>query len=404
MTGKAGMCSSGCSFVWHDSMLGISRSEWDLLARELDTPFLDWKWLHLLEESGSVSPAAGWQPCHLAVYSCRQLVAAAPLYIKFNSQGEFVFDQDLARLAERLNRPYYPKLVGMSPLTPLRAYRFLIRRDQDQARLVHLMQEEIEKFCRRNNLSGIHYHFLDPSWSKTLRAGGFAPWIHPGFIWENHDYENFDAFLAGFRSDRRKNIRKERNHLALQGIKVQAFSGEDIRQEHLHWMYNYYVHTNQRYFPWSCRFLNRDFFLGLTRKLKKNTLLLAAFGRENKVPLGMSMLLFKKDRLFGRYWGGMENVPFLHFSLCYYEPIDWAIQNHIRTFDPGMGGEHKLSRGFRPVPAYSLHRIFDPELHHILASCLKRANRLLKQNMAEPNRKNPLRTARTSFEHAGDSD
>lgn len=151
-------------------------------------------------------------------------------------------------------------------------------------------------------------------------------------------------------------------------------------------MYSFYLHTNQKYFPWSCKFLTREFFLGLTRKLKKQVLLLAAFGPGHKEPMGMSMLLFRKDRLFGRYWGGMDNLPFLHFSLCYYEPINWAIQQGIQTFDPGMGGEHKLSRGFRLLPNYSLHRIFDPQLQYILTSCLQESNMHLQQNMDELNR------------------
>ncbi len=386
MQDRANNGSINYFFQWHDSIKSIPREQWDYLARDLDTPFLQWEWLHLLEESGSVSPEAGWQPSHLAVYSSDGLVAAAPLYIKYHSAGEFVFDQQLAQLANRLNRTYYPKLVGMSPFTPISAYRFMLARDQDQDRLVRIMQEEIESFCRTRDLSGYHYHFLEPSWTQRLQPPGCTPWLHPGFVWENHGYEDFDAFLAGFKSNRRKNIRKERKSLARQGIRVEPLRGEQIRREHLLWMYEFYVHTNRRYFPWSCKYLTREFFLGLTRGLKKHVLLLAAFSQGQAQPLGMSMLLFKDDRLFGRYWGGTENVPFLHFNLCYYEPINWAIQNNIRIFDPGMGGEHKLSRGFRLVPNYSLHRIFDPQLQHILSSCLQESNMLLQQNIDELNR------------------
>ncbi|WP_291318907.1 GNAT family N-acetyltransferase [Desulfonatronospira sp.] len=371
---------------WHDSIKSIPREHWYPLTQNLDNPFLEWEWLYLLERSGSVSPASGWQPCHLGLYNSSRLIAAAPLYIKHHSQGEFVFDQQLARLADRLNIPYYPKLVGMSPFTPLKAYRFLVHPQHDQAYLVPLMQQEIENFCRRHNLSGVHYHFVEQPWMKLLNAKSFASWLHPGFVWENHGYLDFDAFLAGFKSSRRKNIKKERGKLAAQGIKIQALTGDDIQPEHLQSMYSFYLHTNQKYFPWSCKFLTREFFLGLTRKLKKQVLLLAAFGPGHKEPMGMSMLLFRKDRLFGRYWGGMDNLPFLHFSLCYYEPINWAIQQGIQTFDPGMGGEHKLSRGFRLLPNYSLHRIFDPQLQYILTSCLQESNMHLQQNMDELNR------------------
>lgn len=379
------------SFTWHDSILGIKNSEWDTLDRALPTPFLSWEWLRLLETSGSVRPETGWQPRHLAVFRAGRLVAAAPLFIKTHSDGEFVFDRFFAQVAQSMDLAYYPKLVGMSPFTPIGAYQFLVDKDENQNRLIRVVQQEIGRFCQANSLSGCHYHFVDPDWGRKLQGLGFHAWTHPGFAWQNKGYEGFEDFLARFRSNRRKSIKKERKSLASQGITCKALTGEDIREEHLAWMYDFYVHTNQRYFPWSCKYLTRDFFLGLEDDLKDHLLLLAAYRRGQTQPLGMSMLVYKGEQLFGRYWGGVDGVPFLHFNLCYYEPIQWAIHNRMQRFDPGMGGEHKLYRGFELVPNYSLHRIYVPEMQHVLAVSLHEVNTIQERRIMELNRETAIK-------------
>lgn len=379
------------SFTWHDSILGIKNSEWDTLDRALPTPFLSWEWLRLLETSGSVRPETGWQPRHLAVFRADRLVAAAPLFIKTHSDGEFVFDRFFAQVAQSMDLAYYPKLVGMSPFTPIGAYQFLVDKDENQDRLIQVVQQEIGRFCQANSLSGCHYHFVDPGWGRELQGLGFHAWTHPGFAWQNKGYEGFEDFLARFRSNRRKSIKKERKSLASQGITCKALTGEDIREEHLAWMYDFYVHTNQRYFPWSCKYLTRDFFLGLEDNLKDHLLLLAAYRRGQTQPLGMSMLVYKGEQLFGRYWGGVDGIPFLHFNLCYYEPIQWAIHNRMQRFDPGMGGEHKLYRGFELVPNYSLHRIYVPEMQHVLAVSLHEVNTIQERRIMELNRETAIK-------------
>lgn len=380
----------GYTFLWHQAISQINSADWDALAQD-QSPFLEWAWLQLLEESGSVAQETGWQAQHLTVWQANRLVAAAPLYIKRHSEGEFVFDQLWAQLAAKINVAYYPKLVGMSPLTPISAYRFLLSAKQEQICLIRLMQEEIEGFCLQNSLSGCHYHFLDPNWGRTLQDLGFSHWIHPGFIWENQGYQDFEDFLSCFRSNRRKNIKKERKSLASQGIKIEALSGSDIQESHLLWMYRFYVHTNQRYFPWSCKYLTQDFFLGLRHCFRHRLLLLVAYKENLDQPLGMSMLVFKNHELYGRYWGGTEGVPYLHFNLCYYEPIRWAIANRVQRYDPGMGGEHKLHRGFKLAPSYSLHRFYIPGLQPILASYLNEINQLEERRILELNQELPLK-------------
>lgn len=373
-------------------MLEVDSSSWNSLAMQLPTPFLEWDWLRLLEVSGSAAPSTGWQPKHLTVHKSGRLVAAAPLFIKTHSEGEFVFDHFWAQLAARMNQAYYPKLVGMSPFTPIGAYRFLLDPELEQGALISRLQQEIDRFCLSMGLSGCHYQFLDPAWEHRLQDWGFKTWMHPGFVWENRGFESFDDFLACFRSSRRKSIKKERKHLYSQGVRVQAYAGEDIQERHLYSMYRFYLMTNQRYAPWSCKYLSQEFFLGLCHPdVRRSLLLLAAFEEGVQQPLGMSMLVFKGDQLFGRYWGGVDGVPFLHFNLCYYEPIEWAIQNGIQSFDPGMGGEHKLYRGFKLEPNYSLHKIYSHGLQHVLGMYLQELNAMEKRRMLELNQELPLK-------------
>ncbi|MBS3779237.1 MAG: GNAT family N-acetyltransferase [Desulfovermiculus sp.] len=389
MTDMRGRVSEEYDLAWQSSMREFRKTDWDALARDLPTPLLSWDWLRLLEESGSASSATGWHPQHLAVYRSGRLVAAAPLFIKTHSEGEFVFDQFWAQLASRMDVAYYPKLVGMSPFTPIGAYRFILDSGPDQSSLIHLICKEIKAFCTSNRISGCHFQFVDPDWSGELVDVGFVPWVHPGFAWENQGYVSFDDFLASLKSSRRKNIKKERKSLAEQEIRVEAFSGDEILEKHLMWMYRFYVHTNQRYFPWSCKYLTQNFFLGMTKDLKEHLLLLAAFRPGQDRPVGMSMLVFKDGLLLGRYWGGEEGISFLHFNLCYYEPIDWAIRNRMQRFDPGMGGEHKLYRGFQLVPNYSLHKVFDLRFQNVMRLSLQEHNMLQKRRMQELNQGRP---------------
>jgi hypothetical protein len=381
------------NFVWCRSIQEIDKSAWDGLSQGIHTPFLSWAWLYVLEKSKSVSPTAGWQPSHLAVYRSGWLIGAAPLYIKDrSSEGEFVFDQPWAQLAEEMRVPYFPKLVGMSPLTPIGAYSFLLHPEEDRGRLIMHMQEEIDRMCRDKGIAGCHFNFLAPGWGRELEDSGFVPWVHPGFVWTNQEYTDFGHFLACFRSSRRKNIKREQKALADQGIRIEALYGDAIKERHLAWMHGFYAWTNGRYFPWSCKYLTQEFFLGLLdNEISQNLLLFAAYEQGTNDPVGMSMLVFEGNRLFGRYWGGRQGIPFLHFNLCYYQPIQWAIQNRIKWFDPGMGGEHKLYRGFELVANYSLHKVYAPGMQQIMDVYLDDFNRFQKQRIQEVNQELPLK-------------
>lgn len=362
-------------FAWIGGVDAVDPSEWDALAVPLETPLLEWEWLHLLEASGSVAPANGWAPRHLIVRRGGRLVAAAPLYLKSHSQGEFVFDYVWADVARQLGSRYYPKLVGMSPVTPIAGYRFLIEPGEDVAELTRRMIAEIDGFCRKANLSGVGFHFVDPEWGRLLPDLGFCGWLHQGFVWRNRGYADFDDYLGRFNSNQRRNIRRERKSMAGQGLVLRRFAGDEIDPGLVAPMWRFYEATNDQHGPWGCKYLTRDFFEGVFRRYRHRMLLVAAFSdADADEPAGMSMLLRKDGQLLGRYWGCDREVRNLHFNACYYEPIDWAIDNGVKQFDPGLGGPHKMRRGFEAAGNFSYHRFLDSRLAYIMRSHIDEIN------------------------------
>jgi len=235
------------TFTWESSLGGLDRAGWNALARPIQSPFMEWEWLELMESSGSIGAETGWYPAHLAVWSQDTLVAAAPLYRKIHSEGEFVDDYVWADLAYRMGEAYYPKLVGMSPVTPVQGYRFLVSARENVARLTGLMLAEIERYCRANQLSGYHFLYADLEWVNTLPANRCIPWFHPVLIWKNPGYQNFDEYLARFKTNQRRNIIRERRRVAQQGITLRPLTGDQLTDEHLELMYRYYVDTNSKF-------------------------------------------------------------------------------------------------------------------------------------------------------------
>jgi len=357
----------GYTFTWESALSGLDRASWNTLARPVKSPFLEWEWLELMESSGSIGPETGWYPAHLTVWSQNTLVAAAPLYRKIHSEGEFIDDYVWADLAYRMGVAYYPKLVGMSPVTPVQGYRFLISPRENATRLTSLMLEEIERYCRSNKLSGYHFLYADMEWVNSLPSNPSIPWLHPVLIWKNPGYADFDDYLARFKTNQRRNIIRERRRAGQQGINLRPLTGDQLTDAHLELMYRYYVGTNSKFGSWGCRYLTRDFFSRLAGRFRERLMLMGAFGdNAPEVPVAMGMFVYKGDRLYGRYWGCREEVDTLHFNTCYYSPIEWAIHGGIREFDPGIGGGHKIRRGFESIPGCSLHRFMDPEMETLM--------------------------------------
>lgn len=362
---------------WHDSIGEVDRRQWDKLARELPTPLLEHQWLHHLEASGSISRRFGWQPHHLTLWHGQDLIAAAPLYLKTHSGGEFIFDHGWAQLAAEYGINYYPKLVGMSPATPSVGYRFLMAEGEDQPGLMRSMLAAIDRFCQEERLSCCHFNYVDVPWFAGLPSDGFTTWQHQSYLWTNRGFTCFDEYLQTFTADQRRNIRRERQSMIRQGIDIRTCSGDDIAADLAAIMYRYYLNTNEQYGPWAARFLNGDFFTGIFRDFRHRLLVVAAFSGASPDPIALSMLLVKNRHLIGRYWGCAEPVKDLHFNMCYYVPIQWAIDNGMATFDPGAGSPHKIYRGFEAVPNTSLHRFYDRRLQFIFRQLIDRVNSMV---------------------------
>jgi len=376
---------------WHKTMAEIPQAAWDRLAEPLATPLLEWQWLHLLEASGSIAPQTGWHPRHLTVWQGERLVGAAPLYLKQHSMGEFVFDQWWARWALESGIAYYPKLVGMSPATPAVGYRFLLAEGAHSADIQAAMLQAIDAFCMRNNLSGAHLLFVDPHWRAALEPHGFTAWHHQSFLWQNQGCASFEDYLRPFKSIQRRNIRRERDRMTQTGIRFQALSGDRIDPAWADIMYDYYLNTNAQYGPFAARYLNADFFRAIFRHHRRRLLLIAAHGPQaGERPLALSLLLHKGDQLIGRYWGCADTIKDLHFNMCFYEPIQWAIDHHIQTFDPGAGSAHKIYRGFVAVANTSLHRFYEPRLDVLFRHFIDGINQAEQDNIAALNAQLPF--------------
>ena len=361
-------------FHWINHIRESNREDWNRLAGQYDTPLLDWDWLRVLEDSGSVAPDYGWIPQHLLLYRNGRLAAAAPLYVKTQSAGECVFDYGWAEVAGQLGIPYYPKLVAMSPLTPAIGYRFLIDGGEDQRAVVAEMIEVIHRFCATNSLHGFSILWPEADFAELVDSDGFTPWRHQHFRWETDGLRSFDDYLAEFNKNQRRNIRRERISMETQGIRVEAVPGAEAPQSFYGLMYEYYCSTNDQFGAWAARYLTEEFFLMLPEACPERLLFAAAWDSGARDPVGMSLLLHKPNRMIGRYWGARRFINNLHFNLCYYQPIDWAIRNRIAQFDPGMGSAHKIRRGFRAVSTSSLHHFYDERMQIVMQMNIDRVN------------------------------
>jgi predicted N-acyltransferase len=297
-------------------------------------------------------------------------------------------------VASRLSLRYYPKLVGVSPATPVPGYRFLLAPGRDEEELTALMLEAIEAFRAANRLSGVSFLYADPQWQAGIEARGYLAWRHQSFLWQNEGFAGFEDYLARFDKNQRRNIRRELEAVSAQGVRLELASGEQVSREALAQMVGFYESTNDQFGPWAARYLTPRFLPSLYEGFRHRILLASAFRGEEKRPVGMSFLLTKGENLYGRYWGSRERVDCLHFAACYYEPIRWAIAHGVRRFDPGIGSEHKLRRGFRAVANHSLHRFADPRLRGIMQRHIDRLNEQQQEEIEALNQAVPFAGAR----------
>ena len=385
---------------WHQAMAELPQDQWqELLANpqgapdSASLPFYDWNWLQLLEASGSIVPRQGWQPCHLGLWRGERLVAVAPLYLKGHSYGEFVFDQSFAQLAGQLGVRYYPKLVGMSPLSPVQGYRFLFAAGENAAELTSAMLELIDDFCARNDILSCNFLYVDPAWQPLAEAAGCALWLNQQSQWTNPGHADFEAYLASFNANQRRNIRRERRSVRDAGLTVTPLAGEEIPAVLVRRMHDFYEQHCSRWGAWGSKYLTEAFFEAAALELRQHLVLFSAHRGDPLEPLAMSLCVRGGDSLWGRYWGSDLELDHLHFEVCYYAPIEWAIAQGIRQFDPGAGGRHKRRRGFIAEPRASLHRWSQPRFDGILRQWLPGANRQLLAEIEADNAELPFNAA-----------
>jgi predicted N-acyltransferase len=303
-------------------------------------------------------------------------VAVAPLYLKGHSYGEFVFDQSFAQLAGQLGLRYYPKLLGMSPVSPVVGYRFHIAAGEDEAALTTLMLELIDAFCAEHQILSCNFLYVDPAWQPLAEAAGCATWLNQQSLWSNHGYADFNAYLQSFNANQRRNIKRERRAVADAGLTVTPLAGDDLPSALVRRMHHFYAQHCSRWGPWGSKYLSEDFFEQLADdpQLRRHLVLFSAHRGDPREPVAMSLCVYTDTMLWGRYWGSDEEVDNLHFEVCYYAPIDWAISRGIQQFDPGAGGSHKRRRGFVARPHASLHRWRHPRFEAIVRRWLPEAN------------------------------
>ena len=378
---------------WHRSIREIPQQQWDNLLAEQVSPFYRWSWLAALEKSGSVAPDQGWQPLHLSMWREGQLVAFAPLYLKGHSYGEFVFDQSFARLAGDLGLRYYPKLIGMSPVSPIQGYRFHVHPEEDAQELTAVMLRLIDEFAARNEILSCNFLYVDPSWKPLAEAAGCAAWVNQQSLWSADGQTDFSDYLAGFNANQRRNIKRERKAVQKAGLSVTPITGEALTPALLSRMHGFYEQHCSRWGVWGSKYLQASFFDQLVEPgLAQHVVLFSAHRGDPFDPVAMSLCVQDARHLWGRYWGSDEEIDCLHFEVCYYAPIEWALQQGLKSFDPGAGGSHKRRRGFVARPHTSLHRWYDPRMDTLIRSWLPRANGLMQEEIEAINAELPFRS------------
>lgn len=371
------------------SMVAIDRTRWNAVANpsgERYDPFLDWDFLEALETTGCASPETGWTPRHMLAHDqAGNLVGAAPLYLKAHSRGEFVFDHSWADALHRAGGRYYPKLLCAVPFTPVTGRRLLAKGPNALA-IRHALGEAVVGAAREWRVSSAHLNFLDEETWNLLGASGLLLREDQQFHWINRSYASFEDFLAALSSRKRKMLRRERRE-AQSGLEIARLSGSDLKTHHWDAFFRFYMDTGGR--KWGAPYLNRDFFQLLHERMADKCLIILA--QDDGEPVAGALNLIGSDTLYGRYWGREVERPFLHFEVCYYQAIDFAIERGLACVEAGAQGEHKLMRGYEPRLTRSAHWIAHPGLRGAVANYLDSERAAVEEGVDELQAFTPFR-------------
>lgn len=365
------------------SLSQIASEDWDACAcpevadgGRPNDPFTTHRFLLALEESGSVGPRTGWQPQYLAAYKNGLLIACTPLYAKSHSQGEYIFDHNWAHAYEQAGQEYYPKLQIAVPHTPATGRRFLVRPGYEELGQSALVQGAVQ-LAVNNDVSSLHVTFCTEYEAEVGTQMGLMARSTQQFHWLNHDYADFNGFLASLSSRKRKNIRKERAQANGFGGTIHVLTGDQIEPEHWDAFWVFYQDTGAR--KWGTPYLARQFFT-LAQETLRDDIVLVLAERNGRWVAG-ALNFIGRETLYGRYWGCTEHHPCLHFELCYYRAIDIAIEQGLARVEAGAQGEHKLARGYLPTQTHSLHWVGDPGFANAIAQYLDAERRAVEEEI-----------------------
>jgi uncharacterized protein len=357
----------------HPDAASIPATDWNRLAAngcgEITNPFLDHAFFLALEQSGCTTAQTGWQPQHIVIRRGGEPIGLMPMFLKSHSMGEYVFDHAWADAFERAGGKYYPKLQSSVPFTPATAPKLLAADNSIQTRMALLTAAET--LAERLGASSVHATFVPEVEENLAREAGWLFRHDTQFHWTNDGFKSFDDFLGTLQSRKRKAIRRERREALANGIEVEWATGCDLTETHWDAFFEFYMDTGSR--KWGRPYLNREFFSHISETMADRILLVLA--KEGGEYIAGALNFIGSDTLYGRNWGATRDIPFLHFELCYYQAIDFAIAKGLKRVEAGAQGEHKLARGYAPSTTRSIHYLTHPGLRHAVADYLEEERR-----------------------------
>jgi predicted N-acyltransferase len=386
------MSESEISFEAVPSVAQIPAADWDACANPGDrayNPFVSHAFFSALEASGSACAKTGWGPRHLVAKRDGTIAGIVPCYLKSHSQGEYVFDHGWADAYERAGGRYYPKLQATVPFTPATGPRLLIGRDENRDAMRAVLAQGLIALCDATQASSVHVTFAREQEWAALAEQGFLQRTDRQFHWRNEGYATFDDFLATLASRHRKSIRRERRDALSNGITIHVLTGDDITEEAWDAYFEFYMETGSR--KWGRPYLNRKFYRLVGETMREQVLLVMA--KRDRRWIAGAINFIGSDTLFGRNWGAIEHHPFLHFEVCYYQAIDYAIAHGLKWVEAGAQGEHKIARGYLPQTTYSAHYIADPGFRRAVRDYLRHERAEVAETVRELTDAGPFRKA-----------
>jgi len=370
----------------HNSISLVEKDQYNHIV-DSENPFLEYEFLEALEKSGCVGGQTGWIPKYLILSDHDKIIGAIIFYLKSDSYGEYIFDWEWAQAFNNAGLQYYPKVVAAIPFTPANGRRILVHPSYSFEECALRMINHLIEFCKKQHFSSIHFLFLTEKEHKFLEKLGFLPRETHQYHWFNRNYKSFNDFLDDLRSNRKKQIRKERRQLKGLGIDISIIERNDIQKEHIDEMWKFYLDTTSR--KWGKPYLNRKFFELIYENFRHR--LVMVLGKDNDKWIGATFNIVKNKRLFGRYWGSISEYKNLHFECCYYSLIEYAIANKIDVFEAGAQGEHKFLRGFAAVPTYSSHFIIHGGAREAIENYLSNERKYTARMIIDYNKLSPLK-------------